>query len=81
MILLVKGEPLYGKGILAMTFLNCNYYTVVEVKLSGVRQSEITKEPILSAMRINLGFRKRDGQTVNPLPPRSSPLMCKIVWC
>ena len=58
-----------------------NYYTVIEVKLSDVRQSEITKEPILSAMRINLGFRKRDGQTVNPLPPRSSPLMCKIVWC
>ena len=49
-----------------------------QVKLADIRQSKIIKGLVLAGLG-----RKRDGQigSVNPFPPRGSPLMSKIVRC
>ena len=51
-------------------------------KSSGIRQSKITKGVVSAGPGEEEGLRKRDGQIgpVNPLPPRGTPLMSKIVW-
>ena len=53
-----------------------------QVKLADIRQSKIIKGLVLAGLG-RKGLRKRDGQigSVNPFPPRGSPLMSKIVRC
>ena len=46
-----------------------------------VRQSKITKGPVLAGLG-GKGLRRRDGLIgpVNPFPPRGSPFTSKIIW-
>ena len=55
---------------------------LLHLKSSGIRQSKITKEPVLAVLGgKGLSLTYMQFCPVNPFPGRGFPLMSKIVWC